>query len=101
MVCAGVGIPASSNAEESMAKGFIHTVYNGERWINEVEGGAAIRGGFPTKAVSRRRPSAAPPPRRSANGGQGYLRNTDPSLIDEGAVGVSPVRRTVVSIVLS
>ena len=32
-----------------MAKGFVHTVYKNERWINELEGGAELPGSYATK----------------------------------------------------
>jgi len=32
-----------------MAEGFIHTLFKGERWINEVEDGAAFGGAHATK----------------------------------------------------
>ena len=32
-----------------MAKGFIHTVYKRETWLNEVEDGEEIAGSYPTK----------------------------------------------------
>jgi hypothetical protein len=32
-----------------VAKGFIHTVYRNDQWVNEVEGGGAISGIHATK----------------------------------------------------
>jgi len=32
-----------------MAKGFVHTVYKNERWINELEGGSELPGAYSTK----------------------------------------------------
>lgn len=35
-----------------MAKGFIHTVYKSEQWINEVEEGSAFGGSHATKEAA-------------------------------------------------
>ena len=35
-----------------MAKGFIHTVYKRETWLNEIEEGEEISGSYPTKEAA-------------------------------------------------
>jgi Uncharacterized protein conserved in bacteria (DUF2188) len=83
------GYASFVNAEESMAKGFIHTVYKGGRWINEVEGGAAIRGGFATKAEA----TAAGRNRARRDKTEHLIHNKDGQISQRNSYGKDPAKR--------
>ena len=40
-----------------MAEGFVHTVYKGGQWLNEIEGGAEFGGSHSTKGNRRLLPA--------------------------------------------
>jgi hypothetical protein len=72
-----------------LAKGFIHTVHRDGVWLNEVEGGAAIRGKHRTKqeAVKAARERA----RRDKT--EHVVHNRDGKISSRSSYGSDPRRR--------
>jgi hypothetical protein len=69
-----------------MAKGFIHTVYKNDEWINEVEEGNAFGGGHSTKdeAVSAGRTRA------QQDKTEHVIHNQDGSIGERSSYGHDP-----------
>jgi hypothetical protein len=74
---------------DHMAKGFIHTVFKGGEWINEVEEGSAFGGPHRTKdaAVSEGRERAKRDKTEHA------IHNQDGTISERNSYGRDPVSR--------
>jgi Uncharacterized protein conserved in bacteria (DUF2188) len=72
-----------------MAKGFIHTVYKGEQWINEVEEGSEFGGAHPTKDAA----VAAGRARAQQDGTEHVIHNQDGTISERNSHGGDPVSR--------
>ena len=72
-----------------MAKGFIHTVYKGEQWINEVEEGAEIEG------VHARKEEAVQAGRARAQQDktEHVIHNQDGTISERNSYGNDPASR--------
>ena len=70
-----------------MAKGFIHTLFKGERWINEVEGGAAFGGAHATKEDAE----SAGRARAKAEMTEHIIHNQDGTISERNSYGKDPV----------
>jgi len=72
-----------------MADGFIHTVYKGERWVNEIEGGDEFGGSHSTKeaAVSAGRARAM------QDATEHVIQNQDGTISERNSYGQDPSSR--------
>jgi uncharacterized protein DUF2188 len=72
-----------------VADGFIHTVYKGERWVNEIEGGDEFGGPHSTKeaAVSAGRARAM------QDATEHVIRNQDGTIGERNSYGQDPSSR--------
>lgn len=70
-----------------MAKGFIHTVFKREQWINEVEEGEEFGGAHPTKEAA----VAAGRERAKQAGTEHVVHNQDGTIGERSSYGSDPV----------
>jgi ketosteroid isomerase-like protein len=72
-----------------MAKGFIHTVYKGGQWVNEVEDGEEIGGVHATKEEAVRSGRA----RAHQDTTEHVIHNQDGSISERNSYGRDPAGR--------
>ena len=72
-----------------MAKGFIHTVYKGGQWINEVEDGSEIGGVHATKEEAVRAGRA----RAQQDETEHVIHNQDGTVGERSSYGRDPASR--------
>ena len=73
-----------------MADGFIHTVYKGDQWINELEGGEAFGGGYANKEEA----VAAGRGRAKQYKTEHVIHNQDGKIGERNSYGNDPASRT-------
>ncbi|HEV2592210.1 MAG TPA: DUF2188 domain-containing protein [Gaiellaceae bacterium] len=72
-----------------MAKGFIHTVWKNEQWINEVEEGGDFGGAHATKEEA----VAAARTRAQADKTEHVIHNQDGTISERNSYGNDPASR--------
>jgi len=70
-----------------MADGFVHTVFKGGQWINEVEGGDPLGGGYANKDEA----VAAGRGRAKQDTTEHLIHNQDGTISERNSYGNDPV----------
>ena len=75
--------------EETMANGFVHTVYKNDQWVNEIEGGSVLDGSHSTKEDA----VAAGRARAQQDGTEHVIHNQDGTIGERSSYGNDPASR--------